>query len=348
MFRRILSALLLQLHAKEHIVLSGNEKDGYFIEKRRHPGRDRELLSVEEKEALDRIPEKRFKLDGKGGKSIYKAEQACEKSLDNRFGRMFSSGVGAQFLAFALFWYLAVFLWRWHLPEPPDLDGDEAMLLYAGPLAFAFFAACLAPSGTKALRKLSAWIPFLAVPVLLLLPGWLGSEENTLESVIRALSILHPASPLQWILFLGVLAAPFCFAPLMPRPNEDLARLASGAEGFAMYLHAAEAGRFSLANQPRHDPALYSRYLPYAVALGEEKAWGRRFAALLATVSAAEASAGTESVFIARPEMLGGFTRSVQTCRSAGAPKSSSSSSGGSSFSGGGAGSGGCGSLGGC
>ncbi|MBR4746944.1 MAG: hypothetical protein IK061_06065, partial [Desulfovibrio sp.] len=97
-----MSALLLQLHAKGHILLSGNEKDGYFIERRRHQGCDAEPLSVEEKEALDRMPEKRFQLDRKNGKRIYHVEQACEKSLESRFGKMFDSGIMRNFATFAL------------------------------------------------------------------------------------------------------------------------------------------------------------------------------------------------------------------------------------------------------
>jgi uncharacterized membrane protein YgcG len=349
-----MSALLLQLHAKGHILLSGNEKDGYFIERRQHQGCDAEPLSVEEKEALDRMPAKRFKLDAKGGKRIYKVEKACEDSLDDRFGKMFDNGIMRNSATFALSWLFAVLLWRWHLPEPPRLDDDTMLLLYAGPFVFAIFGAALAPNGTKALRKFSAWIPFLAVLAILPLLGWLGSEEDSLAGMLQALDVLYPASPLQRTLFLGMLAAPFVFAPLMPRPSEDMVQLATQAEGFAMYLRAAESERFNLANQPRHDLALYSRYLPYAVALGEEKSWGMRFAAQLAAVSTAGVAAGTEAggFFIARPDMLDRFTRDVQTCYSAGAPKSSSSSSsGGSSFSGGGGGAGsggGGGSWGGC
>ena len=344
-----MSALLLQLHAKGHIRLSGNEKDGYFIEKRRHQGCDAEPLSDEEKEALDRMPEKRFKLDAKGGKRIYKVEKACEDSLDSRFGKMFDNGMLAQFATFALSWLFAVLLWRWHLPEPPRIDGDTAFLLYAGPFAFAIYWAALAPHGTRPLRKFATWLPLLGGLGLLAALAWLFSEENTPASMLEALNVLEPASPLQWALFLGMLAAPFVFAPLMPRPNEDMVQLSTQAEGFAMYLRAAESERFNLANQPKHDLALYSRYLPYAVALGEEKSWGMRFAAQLAAVSTAGTAA--EGFFIARPEMLGSFTRDVQTCYSAGAPKSSSGSSGGSSFSGGGGGAGsggGGGSWGGC
>ena len=347
-----LSALLLQLHAKGRIQLSGNEKDGYFIRKSRHQGCDAEPLSAEEKEALDRIPEKRFKLDGKGGKSIYKVEKACEKSLDASFGKMFDNGMLQQYASFALSWLFAVLLWRWHLPEPPHLDAEETFLLYAGPFAFAVYWAALAPHGTRPLRKLSAWLPFLGGLGLLALLGWLCSEENTLASMLEALNVLEPASLLQQILFFGMLAVPFFFAPLMPRPSEDMVQLTTDAEGFAMYLRATDSERFNLANQPRHDLALYTRYLPYAVALGEEKSWGMRFAAMLAAVSTAEAAAETGTAFIPRPDMLGRFNRDVQTCYSAGAPKSSSSGgSGGSSFSGGGGGSGsggGGGSWGGC
>src|SRR6516225_892102 len=53
-------------------------------------------------------------------------------------------------------------------------------------------------------------------------------------------------------------------------------------EGLKLFLGVAEADRLRLLNPPDFTPALYETLLPYAIALGVEMVWSRRFAAALA------------------------------------------------------------------
>jgi hypothetical protein len=53
-------------------------------------------------------------------------------------------------------------------------------------------------------------------------------------------------------------------------------------EGLKLFLSVAEADRLRVLNPPDFTPALYEKLLPYAVALGVEMVWSRRFAAALA------------------------------------------------------------------
>jgi hypothetical protein len=53
-------------------------------------------------------------------------------------------------------------------------------------------------------------------------------------------------------------------------------------EGLKLFLGVAEAHRLRLLNPPDFTPALYEKLLPYAIALGVEMVWSRRFAASLA------------------------------------------------------------------
>jgi len=53
-------------------------------------------------------------------------------------------------------------------------------------------------------------------------------------------------------------------------------------EGLKLFLGVAEADRLRLLNPPDFTPALYEKLLPYAIALGVEMVWSRRFAAALA------------------------------------------------------------------
>lgn len=47
--------------------------------------------------------------------------------------------------------------------------------------------------------------------------------------------------------------------------------------GFKRYLEVAEKERIAFHNAPEKNPALFERYLPYAIVLGVEHAWARQF-----------------------------------------------------------------------
>lgn len=55
-----------------------------------------------------------------------------------------------------------------------------------------------------------------------------------------------------------------------------------GIEGLRLYLELAEKDRMALADAPKMSPAHYETLLPYAVALGVEKAWSEHFETALA------------------------------------------------------------------
>ena len=122
-----------------------------------------------------------------------------------------------------------------------------------------------------------------------------------------------------------------------------------------MNLGVAEKDRLEFVNPPKETAELFERFLPYAVALDVENAWGKRFAGVLA----AAAAAGTATAmtwysgnrdFTSNPvtfaSHLGGELS--QTIASASTPPGSSGggssgSSGGGSSGGGGGGGGGSG-----
>jgi uncharacterized membrane protein len=56
--------------------------------------------------------------------------------------------------------------------------------------------------------------------------------------------------------------------------------------GFRMYLSVAERERLNLQNPPDRTPELFEMFLPYALALGVEKAWAAQFASVFAALSA--------------------------------------------------------------
>ena len=116
----------------------------------------------------------------------------------------------------------------------------------------------------------------------------------------------------------------------MDVPTEECRQLLDEIEGLALYMGIAESGRLNTLNPPSQTLEHYHRLLPYAVALGLEKAWGARFASVL------ETSVG--SLEVVSPAIADSLSSEASHCASS----AESHASGESSFSGGGgAGSGG-------
>jgi uncharacterized membrane protein YgcG len=141
------------------------------------------------------------------------------------------------------------------------------------------------------------------------------------------------------------------FYHLLKAPTLSGRKIMDQIEGFKLYLSVAEKERLNLLNPPEKTPALFEKYLPYALALNVENAWSEQFAEVLA-------QAGTEtqpySPVWYSGSSLGSFHTSSFTdslgssfagaiSSSSTAPGSSSGSSGGGSSGGGGGGGGGSG-----
>lgn len=58
-------------------------------------------------------------------------------------------------------------------------------------------------------------------------------------------------------------------------------QIQSEIDGFKLYLSTAEEHRLNLLNPPALTPEVFEKFLPYAVALGLENAWGEKFSAAL-------------------------------------------------------------------
>ena len=78
----------------------------------------------------------------------------------------------------------------------------------------------------------------------------------------------------------------------MPAHTPEGRRIADQIEGFRHYLGVAERERLELLNPPKETAELFEKYLPYAIALDVENAWGRRFAGVLAAAALAPQVAG--------------------------------------------------------
>ena len=141
------------------------------------------------------------------------------------------------------------------------------------------------------------------------------------------------------------------FYHLLKAPTLSGRKIMDQIEGFKLYLSVAEKERLNLLNPPEKTPALFEKYLPYALALNVENAWSEQFAEVLA-------KAGTETQPYSPIWYSGSSWDSFHTSRfsdslgssfagaissSSTAPGSSSGSGGGGSSGGGGGGGGGSG-----
>lgn len=145
-------------------------------------------------------------------------------------------------------------------------------------------------------------------------------------------------------ILLGVMAVTFYH--LLRAPTVMGRKLLDQIEGFKLYMTTAEENRLNLLNPPEKTPALFERYLPYAMALDCENEWNAKFAAVLAAAAAAGAAAspmwysghGFNSGSFGS-DLGSGLSSSIASASTA--PGSSSGSGGGGSSGGGGGGGGG-------
>lgn len=155
-------------------------------------------------------------------------------------------------------------------------------------------------------------------------------------------------SPLYLIpLPVGVLVC-IVFAKLLPARTPAGTKLYDEIEGFRLYLTATEGVQLSSFAPPEKTPALFEKYLPYAIALSVEQLWADQFTDILAAAGVTSSptwysgsdwnSRGITGFSSALGTSLSSSISSAST-----APSSSSggSSSGGSSGGGGGGGGGG-------
>ncbi|MBW8524395.1 DUF2207 domain-containing protein [Chryseobacterium chendengshani] len=133
---------------------------------------------------------------------------------------------------------------------------------------------------------------------------------------------------------------------LIRRPSEDKLRQKSLIEGFKMYMGAAENEQLKFHNPPSMTPESFEKLLPFAMVLGVDEIWGKKFDALLTKMSTEYHNnwyVGTSMNHFAMTSVLNSsLTNSIQSAATK--PSSSGSSgsgSGGGGFSGGGGGGGG-------
>lgn len=76
---------------------------------------------------------------------------------------------------------------------------------------------------------------------------------------------------------------------LLKAPTKAGRRVLDALDGFRMYLSIGEKQRLELLNPPERTPALFEKFLPYALALGVANSWAAQFEDVLQRAAAQEA-----------------------------------------------------------
>ena len=135
----------------------------------------------------------------------------------------------------------------------------------------------------------------------------------------------------------------------MPSPTAEGQQLIDKILGFKHYLSVAEGPQLDRMNPPQATPALFEKYLPYAIALDVENRWASRFTAVLAAAAANPGNSQGFGWYVGGGSPwsdVNSFTSDVgssltSTMSAASTAPGSSSGSGGGGSSGGGGGGGG-------
>ena len=133
------------------------------------------------------------------------------------------------------------------------------------------------------------------------------------------------------------------FNYLVRQPSPELLAQQAGIEGFKMYLEAAESQLLKFHNPPEITPALFEKYLPYALVLGVDGIWGKKFEQHLQTQAQGYQNhwyTGTTTGHFSA-NMTSQLSRSLGGSISSSSVKPGSGGSGGGGSSGGGGGGGG-------
>ncbi len=184
----------------------------------------------------------------------------------------------------------------------------------------------------------SGWKKIAAIPITLFaIPFYAGW-------VFGAVMLVVVTSPWVAGCYVAGIGMTLLFHYLLKRPTESGREALDDIEGFRQYLRVAESDRLNLENPPERTPALFEKFLPFALALDVEQEWSEQFTEVLKTADfnppwyqgktrAAVGMTGFAS------SMSSSFTSAISSSSSA--PVSSSGCGGGGSSGGGGGGGGG-------
>jgi Predicted membrane protein (DUF2207) len=337
------AAAVVGLAVKGRMIIRNDDED-YTLSKKDNAG---PALTRAESALYKATPSSALKLQQANHASVINMRGALEAALDDEYD-------GVMYLKnFKWFFIGAVLSAAGLLGSAFLLPGDDGpKAMFAGLFTSIWWGVILAV-GYSSVRGVfsggGAWSRIRSLMGLLFLVPFVGAGI-LIPATTLAAGIVSPM--LKFFMIAAALLA-MCnllFYWLLKAPTRQGRGTLDQIEGFRMYMTTAEEERLKVLHPPEKTPALFERYLPYAMALDCENEWNNKFSSILAAAAAAGAvgaiggwyygSGGFNSRNFGQ-DLGSSLTSSISS--SGVAPGTSSGSSGGGSSGGGGGGGGGSG-----
>ena len=266
------AAALVDMAVKGYLSIEEREDGKYKLEK---ISQDFRKLSKEEMLMDNNLFENKSicRLDSGYASQVLAAVQAVKKSLQKGYDSTYFHANKAALIPGILISIFTVLVLA-IICEDADGSGMAMVWLALCVGGFALFVGKV----TSALRNatlnsvLIALGLFAALVVLLVALSLMNFEWFGLWRW------LPPTSMLATICSFAVVLVNFVFYYLMKAPTVFGRTVMDKIEGFKLYLSVAEKDRLNILNPPEKTPAVFEKFLPYAMALDVEQAWCDQFA----------------------------------------------------------------------
>lgn len=294
-----------------------------------------DTLPIEEQEILQKLftaVGDSITLDDQYDSSIESMVKKVDSSLTYQHDKILNTGNNQKKLILPMLIFIGVYFLGLFLSYTinPEISG-----VIIG--VFIFFVCVVVFFVTQYFGKFTAYSKFFwIIPVILVLLAIIISTKllSSAEAENFAFS---------YILLVFGFAGFMIYSFLIRQPSPEKLEQKSLIDGFEMYLSAAENQLMQFHNPPQMTPEIFEKYLPYAMVLGVDKIWGKKFEKMLASMQTPYQNTWYAGNTFQTMAFASAFNSSMtNTLSSASTPPSSSGSgSGGGGFSGGGGGGGG-------
>lgn len=324
---RGMASLFLSLANRGDCSLQGDSSSTFIVRKLQ------ETSPYPEEQDVEAMMNEDLVLDKTGGAALSVLQKVCEGRLSKDLEGYNHWKSNLLPIAASFIPALAGLFFLLYCNLGPFMNWPEELFEYAFGIGFfVLYSTAFLFAGLKLIRKKGFMPKLVGLGMMVMISVIVFTG---IGAVFPLSEISWLFSPLQLILMFAVLAVPALYVPIMDAPSVHAAKLRQEIAGLALYIGAAETDRLNYANPPDKPLELYHRLLPYAVALGLEKAWGERFAEELQSLEQTEQSAALPHYFVS-PVFLNTLIAQTDYCRTAYMAQTRASvTSRGSSFGGG-------------
>ncbi|TAK77537.1 MAG: DUF2207 domain-containing protein [Gammaproteobacteria bacterium] len=265
---KMFTAAIVDMAVKGALVIQNN--DGVFSLEEKN--KQSPQLAAEEKSGMEALflGNSSMTLEAKNAKEIRRARLAVNTSLKNAYKNVYFTDNSRYLipgLLLTVFAYILV-----------ALSSDHFILTLFTLTMITILGALVVNRGIKACTDIGNAYEIFSFS---LLKSALTSSIGFIAIAIICISMIitdFPSLPFLLIPLLFLLMVlNFIFYQLLQVPTAEGFKLIDQIEGFKLFLQTATTYRLNQLNLPQKGPMLFEAYLPYAIALDVENAWGEKF-----------------------------------------------------------------------